>query len=158
MRKVGIFDKVDPSDREGLISKAYAVSSLLRVIAIIHIVLACILGVLSLMSLGALGLAYSELYGHSVILGGSLAVFITVIGFLISVSVPILMYWFTSKIKNELESDIVPNVNIAYIFMGLSVLSIVLNPNLINVLLSLFIIYLWFLIVDCSKKADDLYL
>ncbi len=163
MKQMGLFSSPNPNDRDELMGKAYIASKWLKIIAIVSLVLVSIIGLIGLLIAGVAGAAVGAMgsgSGAGGAAGAVLGVILALIVIGLSAALAILTLWYASNIKKDLENDSLPSLTLAYVLLvlsGISALSsIVPSFNIIGLLINLFMAYLWFTVIQCVTKINEL--
>ncbi len=171
MRNVGIFENVSSDDREGLMGKAYTANKYLKIMSIVQIVFVSVLSFFLLLAT----CSYAEITNMAVragaqskvaaqnasILSGVIFILLLIL-IVLGITVPILTIWYSGKVKQDIEDDVIPSLTLAYVLIVLSVLGVLGNIypkfHMIGLGLEIFQTYLWFVLIDSIRKVDNMYL
>ncbi len=157
-----IFKGVDDGDKEGLIAKALASASLLRIMAVISVIVTLIVAVPILMAGGLLGgVALSEvgqIGAGAATAGGIMAFGAGLLFLLVGMIGQFITLWYTGRLKKQLESREIPGLALPYVFIVLTLFSLYgsIRPeiNIIGIILYAFIGYLWFVVISVVNKLS----
>ncbi len=163
MKQMALFSTPNPNDREELIGKAYIASKWLKIISIISLVLVSIVGLLGLLIGGVAGAAFGFIANGSAassVAGAALGFIFALIIIIFSAALSILTLWYTSKLKFELENGSLPDLTLAYVLIVLTAISalssIIPHFNIIGLLINIFWGYLFFTVIQCVTKLQEL--
>ncbi len=157
-----IFKGVNEGDKEGLISKALASASLLRLLAVVSIIITLIIAVPILMAGGVLGgtivSEVGEVGAGAGAAAGIMAFGTGLIVLLVGMIGQFITLWYTGSLKKKLENREIPGLVLPYIFLVLTSFSLYgsIRPeiSIVGIILYAFIGYLWFVVISTVKKLS----
>ncbi len=153
-RKVGLFEEVDPSDREGLFLKAGRAAKWIKGFAIFNIVLLLLLGFLFLYATHKINSASISIDGMTIAPMSEYLLIVITIGTLISTFV----FWYSGKLQENFRDREIPPLRLPYAILTIKIIlqvyDLTQRVNWIGIIINLFICYLWYLIIDCVVKLN----
>lgn len=159
-QKIGLFTSVNPNDTEGLRAKALVAAYWLKIISIISLVITAIFGVIAIFIGGAIGSMVGDSIGASAAGAGAM-IAITIVILIIASAFTLLTLWYTGKVKQELENNVIPGLIFAYIMAAFAVIGIIGNIypefHLIPLVIQIFIAYLWYTLITSISNLSNNY-
>ncbi len=160
MKNVGLFERVERSDREGLFSKGYVAAKWLRILSIIGLVLVVITLVPVIFGAGLLGGTAGLLGGFAVgAVTGVMLIFYMILYIVIVGGAAFLMFYYSGSLMNAFENGVIPNILLAYIFIIFQIFSILgaifsENSGILQIVYAIFVGYLWYMVIDSVRKLS----
>lgn len=155
-RKVGLFEEIDPSDREGLFLKATTSAKWIKGFAIFNIVLLLLLGFLFLYANHLIKNSYVNIDGQNLTPIPEKGLVIITIGTIISSFI----FWYSSKLLVMLKERIIPSLTIPYVILGLKIIlqlyDLTQRIEWVGIIINIFVCYLWYVIIDCVRKIEKI--
>ncbi len=158
-RRIDIFTVIDPNDMEGLRAKALVTANWLKILSIINLVIRIVIGILAILLGGLIGAWLGGIFGLGE-LGAGVVIAFVLVGIFLDIVFSLLTIWYTGRVKQELDKDIVPSLITAYVMAAFTIInfirSIVPEINPIGLTINILFAYLWYtLITSISNLGND---